>query len=81
VPSLAAAFGALVWPGVTAMVPTVWVAAWAFVTGIVEVALSFRGGESAGDRTIPASLLTELSLRLSSLVSDLSARSASTANR
>jgi uncharacterized membrane protein HdeD (DUF308 family) len=36
--SLAAAFGSLTWPGVTALVLTVCVAAWALVTGVVEVA-------------------------------------------
>jgi len=41
---------ALVWPGITALVLTVWVAAWALVTGIVEVALTFRQGATAGER-------------------------------
>jgi uncharacterized membrane protein HdeD (DUF308 family) len=35
--SLAAAFGSLTWPGVTALVLTVCVAVWALVTGVVEV--------------------------------------------
>ncbi|WP_247196527.1 HdeD family acid-resistance protein [Streptomyces sp. GESEQ-35] len=50
--SFATAFGALTWPGATALVLTLWVAAWALVTGIMEVALSFRHGESAGERAM-----------------------------
>ncbi|MFG2957638.1 HdeD family acid-resistance protein [Streptomyces sp. NPDC048291] len=50
--SFAAAFGALTWPGVTALVLTAWVAAWAPVTGVMEVALSFRHGGSAGERAM-----------------------------
>jgi hypothetical protein len=48
--SLAAGLGALLWPGITAVVLTVWVAVWAFLTGLVEVALAFRRGEKAGER-------------------------------
>jgi uncharacterized membrane protein HdeD (DUF308 family) len=43
---------ALVWPGITALVLTIWVAAWALVTGIIEVALAFRQGVSAGERAM-----------------------------
>ncbi|MFJ3304181.1 HdeD family acid-resistance protein [Streptomyces sp. NPDC086549] len=43
-------FIALAWPGVTALVLTVWVAALALVTGFMEVALSFRHGEGARER-------------------------------
>ncbi|MGI5515948.1 HdeD family acid-resistance protein [Streptomyces sp. CA-106131] len=50
--SLAAALGALTWPSVTALVLTIWVAAWALVTGVLEVALSFRHGENAGERAM-----------------------------
>jgi uncharacterized membrane protein HdeD (DUF308 family) len=50
--SLAAAYGSLTWPGVGALVLTVCVAAWALVTGVMEVALSFRHGESAGERAM-----------------------------
>ena len=39
-------------PGVTALVLTVCVVAWALVTGVMEVALSFRHGESAGERAM-----------------------------
>jgi uncharacterized membrane protein HdeD (DUF308 family) len=50
--SAAAGIGALVWPDITALVLTLWVAAWAFVTGIVEVTLAFRRGESTGQRAL-----------------------------
>src|SRR4051794_18752247 len=38
--------------GITAEVLTIWVAAWALVTGIVEVALAFQRNESAGERAM-----------------------------
>jgi uncharacterized membrane protein HdeD (DUF308 family) len=41
---------ALAWPGITALVLTLWVGAWAFVTGLTEVALAFRREEAAGER-------------------------------
>jgi uncharacterized membrane protein HdeD (DUF308 family) len=50
--SLAAGVVALVWPGITAEVLTIWVAAWAFVTGVVEVALAFQRNQTAGERAI-----------------------------
>jgi uncharacterized membrane protein HdeD (DUF308 family) len=50
--SFAAGLLALLWPGVTALVLTIFVAAWAFVTGVVEVALIFRQGEAAGERAM-----------------------------
>jgi uncharacterized membrane protein HdeD (DUF308 family) len=50
--SVVAAIVALVWPGITALVLVIWVAAWAVVTGIVEVALTFRPGETAGERAM-----------------------------
>jgi uncharacterized membrane protein HdeD (DUF308 family) len=48
--SLAGGIVALLWPGITALVLTIWVAAWALATGVVEVALAFLRGESAGQR-------------------------------
>jgi uncharacterized membrane protein HdeD (DUF308 family) len=48
--SFAAGVVALVWPGPTALVLTIWIAAWAFITGIVEVAMTFGQGETAGER-------------------------------
>jgi uncharacterized membrane protein HdeD (DUF308 family) len=50
--SAAAGAGALVWPGVTAVFLTLWVGAWAFVTGVTEVTLAFRRGETAGERAM-----------------------------
>ena len=50
--STAAGVAALAWPGITALVLTIWVAAWAFVTGIIEVAMAFRAGERAGERAM-----------------------------
>jgi uncharacterized membrane protein HdeD (DUF308 family) len=50
--SLAAGVVALVWPGPTALVLTLWIAVWAFVTGVVEVAMAFGQGETAGERSM-----------------------------
>jgi uncharacterized membrane protein HdeD (DUF308 family) len=50
--SAAAGVVALVWPGITALVLTLWVAAWALVTGIVEVVVTFRQGATAGERAM-----------------------------
>jgi uncharacterized membrane protein HdeD (DUF308 family) len=43
---------ALAWPDITALVLTLWVAAWALVTGLFEVGLTFRKGATAGDRAM-----------------------------
>ena len=50
--SLAAGVVALVWPGPTALVLTIWIAIWAFVTGVVEVVMAFGQGETAGERAM-----------------------------
>ncbi len=50
--SLAAGVVALVWPDITAYALTIWVAAWALVTGLVEVGLAFGRGEPAGQRAM-----------------------------
>ena len=50
--STAAGVAALAWPGITALALTIWVAAWAFVTGTVEVAMAFQAGERAGERAM-----------------------------
>jgi uncharacterized membrane protein HdeD (DUF308 family) len=50
--SVVAGVVALAWPSITALVLTIWVAAWAMVTGIVEVALTFRQGATAGERAM-----------------------------
>ena len=49
---IAAGVVALAWPGITAYVLTIWIGAWAFVTGIFEFALAFRAHETAGDRAL-----------------------------
>jgi uncharacterized membrane protein HdeD (DUF308 family) len=49
---LVAGVAALVWPGITALVLTIWIAAWAFVSGVIEVAMAFRHGEDAGERAM-----------------------------
>jgi uncharacterized membrane protein HdeD (DUF308 family) len=50
--SVAAGLVALLWPDITALALTIWVGAWAVVTGIVEAALAFRQGERAGERAM-----------------------------
>jgi uncharacterized membrane protein HdeD (DUF308 family) len=50
--SLAAALFAFFWPGITALLITLWVAAWAFITGVVEVVMAFQRGETAGERAL-----------------------------
>jgi uncharacterized membrane protein HdeD (DUF308 family) len=50
--SFAAGVVALVWPGPTALVLTIWIAAWAFITGIVEVTMTFGQGKTAGERAM-----------------------------
>ena len=50
--SLAAGVVALAWPGITALVLTLCVGAWALVTGVAEVVLAFRREESAGERAM-----------------------------
>src|SRR5262245_7906654 len=50
--SVAAGVIATAWRGIWALVLAIWVAAWALVTGIVELAMGFRRGETAGERTM-----------------------------
>jgi uncharacterized membrane protein HdeD (DUF308 family) len=50
--SVAAGVVALVWPEPTALVLTIWIAVWALVTGVVEVAMAFGQGETAGERAM-----------------------------
>jgi uncharacterized membrane protein HdeD (DUF308 family) len=47
-----AGVAALAWPGITALILTIWIAAWAFVAGVIEVAMAFRQGEQAGERAM-----------------------------
>ena len=49
---LAAGVVALVWPGPTAYVLVIVVAAWALVGGVVEVIAGFGSGETAGTRAL-----------------------------
>ncbi len=49
---IAAAVIAVVWPGITVFALVLWVAAWAVVTGVIEVATAFRAGETAGERAM-----------------------------
>jgi uncharacterized membrane protein HdeD (DUF308 family) len=60
--SLVAGVAALAWPGITALVLTIWVAAWALATGAVEVALAFRRGEDAGQRAMWAIAVVSIAL-------------------
>ena len=48
----AAGVVALAWPGITAYVLTIWVGAWAVVTGVVEFGTAFASGETAGERAM-----------------------------
>ena len=50
--SFAAGLIALLWPGLTALVLTIWIAAWAFVTGLMEVILAFWQGQTTGERAM-----------------------------
>jgi uncharacterized membrane protein HdeD (DUF308 family) len=50
--SAVAGIVALAWPGITALVLTLWVAAWAFITGVIEIAMAFRAGGHAGGHAI-----------------------------
>ncbi|MGW7542300.1 HdeD family acid-resistance protein [Streptomyces sp. NPDC054770] len=43
---------ALLWPGITALALTLWVGAWALVTGAVEIGMASQVGESAGERAM-----------------------------
>ncbi len=47
---VAAGVVAIAWPGVTAEVLTIWIGAWALVTGIGEFAMAFTTGGTVGGR-------------------------------
>jgi uncharacterized membrane protein HdeD (DUF308 family) len=49
---LTAGLVALLWPGLTALVLTIWIAAWALITGIMEVTLALWQGQTAGERAM-----------------------------
>lgn len=50
--SVVAGIIALAFPGMTAVVLTLFVGAWALVTGVTEIVLAFRRGETAGERAM-----------------------------
>jgi uncharacterized membrane protein HdeD (DUF308 family) len=43
---------ALAWPGITAVVLTIWIAAWAVVSGVVELVMAFQSSDAADDRAL-----------------------------
>jgi uncharacterized membrane protein HdeD (DUF308 family) len=47
-----AGVGSIVWPGITAYALTIWIGAWAIITGFGEFAMVFRSHETAGDRAL-----------------------------
>jgi uncharacterized membrane protein HdeD (DUF308 family) len=49
---VAAAVVALAWPGITAYAVTIWIGAWAVVTGIWEFAMTFASDETGGQRAL-----------------------------
>ena len=53
--SVTAGVVALAWPGMTALVLTLWIAGWAIATGAIEVTVAFRRGEATpGERALSA---------------------------
>jgi uncharacterized membrane protein HdeD (DUF308 family) len=50
--AVAAGVTSLAWPGITALVLTLFVAGWALATGAFEVGLTFRSGERAAERAM-----------------------------
>jgi uncharacterized membrane protein HdeD (DUF308 family) len=50
--AVAAGATSLAWPAVTALTLSIFIGAWALVAGVVELALTFRSGERAGERTM-----------------------------
>jgi uncharacterized membrane protein HdeD (DUF308 family) len=49
---IAAGIAAIAWPGPTALVLVIVVAAWAFVSGFFELFAAFQSGETAGTRAM-----------------------------
>jgi uncharacterized membrane protein HdeD (DUF308 family) len=49
---LAAGVVALAWPGITAWVLTIWIGAWAIVTGVIELVMALQSSEAAGERAL-----------------------------
>ena len=51
---VAAGVVALAWPGITALTLVLWVAAWAVVSGVLEIVLAVRTRTDAGERALLA---------------------------
>jgi uncharacterized membrane protein HdeD (DUF308 family) len=49
---VAAGVAAIAWPGITALALTIWIGAWAVVTGIAEFGTAFASRETAGERAL-----------------------------
>jgi uncharacterized membrane protein HdeD (DUF308 family) len=49
---IAAGVVAIAWPGITALALTIWIGAWAVVTGVGEFAMAFASYETAGERAL-----------------------------
>jgi uncharacterized membrane protein HdeD (DUF308 family) len=49
---VAAGVVALAWPGITAYALTIWIGAWAVVTGLWEFGLAFASRDTAGERAL-----------------------------
>jgi uncharacterized membrane protein HdeD (DUF308 family) len=49
---VAAGVVAIAWPGITAWVLTIWIGAWAIVTGVMELVMAFQSSETAGERAL-----------------------------
>jgi uncharacterized membrane protein HdeD (DUF308 family) len=49
---VAAGVVALSWPGITAYVLTIWIGAWAVVSGVGEFAMAFASSETSGQRAL-----------------------------
>jgi Short repeat of unknown function (DUF308) len=50
--SAAAGVVALLWPSITALALTLWIAAWAIVSGVSEAVFAFRANKMAGERVL-----------------------------
>jgi uncharacterized membrane protein HdeD (DUF308 family) len=50
--SAAAGVVALLWPSITALALTLWIAAWAIVSGVSEAVFAFRANMTAGERVL-----------------------------
>ena len=51
---VAAGIVALAWPGITAWALTIWIGAWAIVTGVIQISMTFQSQDSGGERFLYA---------------------------